>query len=429
MSHIVFASPAISCYHLQERARRELLRRGHRVTLLCSDAAAQTFWSTQVAGVEAIDLAAQPGPRQARRGEPASDAATRWLEQTRPDLVLFHGRQPGQAAIERAVRAAHSPALWTGKGLLPHTLQVDPGGLDEDASSQRWGARDFRVVAPDLPLLEACLAHALAGQEPLGLPRAPVRTPPAGRRAADAARAVLAGDVAGAWRAWRGWRAALAPPGLPAPRAIEDPATWTAPFLAVLLQPRADLRTAHGGPAPHLTDELLQRSREAADALGLSLVVALPEGADGARWRRALSRQPRPGVRLLPPQLTAVAAATAAAVVTVNHPLAAVALLAGTPVVHTGRALYHLDGVTRRAAPEALQAAVVDALRRDRPALRRRFLTWLMRYGHVWCSATHPTFNGMLGLIERIERAARASADARAASHRPGPAWPLAAKA
>ena len=65
--------------------------------------------------------------------------------------------------------------LWTGDGLLPHTLQVDPGGLDEDASSQRWGARDFRVVAPDPTLLEACLAHALASHDPLGLPRAPVQ--------------------------------------------------------------------------------------------------------------------------------------------------------------------------------------------------------------------------------------------------------------
>ena len=429
MSHIVFASPAISCYHLHERARRELLRRGHRVTLLCSEAAAQTFWSAQVAGVEAIDLRAGPDPRQARRGAPAGGAATRWLERARPDLVLFHGRQTGQAAIERAARAAHCPVLWTGDGLLPHTLQVDPGGLDEDASSQRWGARDFRVVAPDPTLLEACLAHALASHEPLGLPRAPVQTPPVGPRLADAAKAVLAGDVAGASRAWRGWRAALAPPGVPAMRATEDPAAWAAPFLAVLLQPRADLKAAHGGQASGLTHALLRRSREAADALGLSLAVVLPEGQQGTRWRRALSQNPIAGVRLLPPQLAAVAAATAAAVATVNHPLAAVALLAGTPVVHTGRALYHLDGVTRRAAPEALPAAVVDAIRRDRPALRRRFLTWLMRYGHVWCSATHPTYNGMLGLIERIERAAQASADALAASHRPGPAWPLAAKA
>ncbi|MGC6489257.1 MAG: hypothetical protein ACON4Z_16545, partial [Planctomycetota bacterium] len=131
--------------------------------------------------------------------------------------------------------------------------------------------------------------------------------------------------------------------------------------------------------------------------------------------------------RARPAEAAAGAAATATAVLTANHPAATVALLAGTPVVHTDGALYQLEGVTRRADAAAAAAAVEAAASQDRPALRRRFLTWLLRYGHVWCSPTAPTYNGLLGLAERIERAAHAAEDAARAGYRPGPCWPLAA--
>ena len=55
-----------------------------------------------------------------------------------------------------------------------------------------------------------------------------------------------------------------------------------------------------------------------------------------------------------------------------NHPLASVALLAGTPVVHTGSALYGLPGVATRAATGELASALPAALARDFPALRQR---------------------------------------------------------
>lgn len=446
MSHFVFATPAVSGFHLLERARRELARRGHRVSLLCADDATGTFWSAQMGDVERLE----PTPRQtwagptnvagdatradaaradARRGGARlRDAAAGWIDGARPDLVLFHGRHDAQAAIQDAARDAGCRTLWTGEGLLPHTLQIDPSGLDADASSQRWTARDFRVVSPDEGLLRASLADAFAGQTPLGLPRAPVLPPRPLRRIADAARAASAGDVAGAWRAWTEWRAAL-PPARTALPSREDapPPPPATPFVAVLLQPHRGPRSAQAGVSAEATRALLRRSLAIAADLDAQTVAILPPGSDGARWRRALSGTEFSGLLQLPAHAAAVAAATAAVTVTVNHPAAVVALLAGTPVVHTGRALYHLDGVTHQTRLSDLGAAASTALRRDRPALRRRFLTWLLRYGHVWCSPTEPTYNGLLGLVERIERQADAPSTASEPCHQYGPGWPLTA--
>lgn len=424
MSHIVFAHPEISRFHLCERLRRELARRGHEVSLLCADASAATFWDAQSHRVHRL-----PPPRRRRghgRGDLLLASASRWLQGARPDLVLFVDRHPAHAAVRAAADAAGCRSLWAGDGLLPHTLQVDPRGLDADASSQRWSPRDFRVVTPDPAMLEASLAHALAGSEPLGLPRTGVQAPPVGSRLRDAARAALGGDAGGAWRAWTAWRGAREGARAPAwdgraRAALEQPS------LAVLLQASHDPRTPHGGPRTALTRALLERAQVAARARNVGVVAVLPADAHEAPWRRLLSRPEHAAVRALPPEAAAVAAATATAVLTANHPAATVALLAGTPVVHTNGALYQLEGVTRRADAAAAAAAVEAAASQDRPALRRRFLTWLLRYGHVWCSPTAPTYNGLLGLAERIERAAHAAEDAARAGYRPGPCWPLAA--
>ena len=79
-------------------------------------------------------------------------------------------------------------------------------------------------------------------------------------------------------------------------------------------------------------------------------------------------------------------------------------LLASTPAVHTSDALHELRGVTEGATTDSVSDAVSRALKQHRPALRRPFLTWLLRYGHVWCRATTPSFNGMLGRADALKQ-------------------------
>ena len=153
-----------------------------------------------------------------------------------------------------------------------------------------------------------------------------------------------------------------------------------------------------------------------------------PKGRADGRAAAALRQRGRGRVHVLPHAAAALAAATAASIVTVNHPAATVCLLVGTPVLHTGSALYELEGVTHRTATRTLLEDHHRALAKPRPALRRRFLTWLLRYGHLWCSTTAPSFNGMLGLVDRIEQQAATSPAPRRGSYRAGPAWPLGAQ-
>tara|TARA_R110002073_G_scaffold89585_1_gene212057 strand:- start:97 stop:414 length:318 start_codon:yes stop_codon:yes gene_type:complete len=103
-------------------------------------------------------------------------------------------------------------------------------------------------------------------------------------------------------------------------------------------------------------------------------------------------------------------------------------MLAGTPVVHLGRALYGLAGATTSATLEELPEAVVAAQQSDQVVLRQQFLTWILQHGHVWCSATAPNHNGMLGLVQAVERRLQSDANSntRPLPYRPGPTWPLA---
>jgi hypothetical protein len=444
MGHIVFAAPSIRRFHLHERLRRDLLRRDHRVSVLCCERTSFTFWREQVAAVDLLATTRGDAPDanmqtllqqvtagdERRRLARLLPAATRWLERERPDLVLFHGeRSATTAALQFAARTVGCPVLWTGDGLLPHTMQVDDRGLDADAGSRRWQARDYRVVAPDDALLDASLAHALSGGEPLALPRAEVHVPMVSRRLLDALCYGLEGRFAASLHALHGWQAAFAdvtprPPVVP----VLD---LRPPFVAVLLQADDDPRLVHDGqPAPSPA-ELVQQALAAAARLDpdATVVAALPPRCTERRWGpQALAGAAGDRVRIVPAGGAAVAAATAAAVVTVNHPMATAALLAGTPVLHTGRALYELPGVTHATTPEGLPDALAAASGRDRPALRRRLLSWHLRHGHVWCSPTAPNHNGMLGLVEAVEKrlAAAGGAESRPLPYRPGPTWPLA---
>jgi hypothetical protein len=84
--------------------------------------------------------------------------------------------------------------------------------------------------------------------------------------------------------------------------------------------------------------------------------------------------------------------------------------------------------VTTITTVEGLPAAIASAQTMDRKALRERFLTWTLRYGHVWCSTTAPNHNGMLGLVQAVERRLQSDAksNTRPLAYRPGPTWPLA---
>lgn len=429
MAHFVFAAPGIDRFALHERLRRELLRREHRVTVLCGERREFTFWRQQFAGVEHVSRP-RAGSR-ARRANRLEAAAASWLELERPDLVMIHQRRTRQTlALERAARATGCEVMWTGDGLLPHTMQVDQQGLDGAASSLAQRAQDLRVVSPDDCLLETSLAYALSGHRPLALPIADVRKPSRALRLRDAAAYVAAGRLREALRALTAWDQALPQPEADATEATQF--DLEPPFVAALLQRADDPRVLLDAAEPPTAAALIEAAVRAADQLqpGAQVAVVAPPGArslDRAAERLCRTRGER--IRLLAHDAAGLAAATAASVITVNHPAASIGLLAGTPVLHTGRALYELDGVSLRTSAAELAEDHQRALARPRPALRRRFLTWLLRYGHLWCSAATPNFNGMLGLVALMEQRASAGRATQPNGYRPGPAWPLSPQA
>lgn len=403
-----------------------------------------TFWREQVSDVDLIVPShrdnhpdprltsfVQAAPREQwherqRLGMPI----LHWLERERPDLVLLHEeRSTATACIQFAARTVGSRVLWTGPGLLPHTMQVDLRGLDAEAQSRRWTAKDYRVVAPDRALLDASLAHAMAGGEPFALPRPEVRVPLLGRRLADAVSYAVRGQFSRAAHAMTAWRDPFendGPAGTRTPNIAMNPKS-----VCVLLQDPEDPRVVHDASEPPDPRTLIQCAIAAADAIDpdAAVVAVLPSRVTEAQMGLyQLAGEQVDRVRLVPLAGAAAVAATALVTVTINHPMAAVSLLAGTPVVHLGRALYGLDGVTTHARCDELPDAVVRALQNDRPALRRRFLTFLLQHGHVWCSQSAPNHNGMLGLVQAVEDALASDAESntRALPYRPGPTWPLA---
>ena len=60
------------------------------------------------------------------------------------------------------------------------------------------------------------------------------------------------------------------------------------------------------------------------------------------------------------------------------------------------------------------------------PALRRRFLTKILKDHHIWCPPTAPDSNGVSGVVRRIEAAIDSpNASSRPLRYRAGPVWPL----
>lgn len=430
MGHIVLAPQNLVRFHLHERLLRGLRQRGHRASVLATAPAIRTFWRhhdldalatlppAPPPDVDLGDLLAttDSAPSPGLRAIAASLVS--WFAAERPDLLVLHqARTPMARLVQFVARRAGCRVLWTGDGLLPHTLQCDDRGLDGEASCGQRPAVDFRVVRGEPELLHACLANVLARAEPFALPRAPVQAPPLRERLSDALTTWRELGGRAALASLSAWQQAL-PPAAPAPTACRLPTT---PFVAVLLQADDDPRLRLDAAAPPSASRLLRAT--AAALRELAIDADLVAVAAGPTSRRHLA-----GVPLAPAAAAPDLAATALATVTINHPLASVALLAGTPVLHIGRALYGVRGVATRTTLATLAADLRQALAHDYPTLRQRFLSWVFGHGHVWCSPDSPDHNGMLGLLHAIEaRLAEPVAGSPLLRYRTGPGWPLAA--
>lgn len=433
MGHIVFGAPPVDGFVLHERLQRELQSRRHTTTTLCLDAAEHAFCAANLTpaillcaddGASDADVMALLGmptdtPRAERRWlARAFAAAENWFARAGADLLLLHARRGPMATLLQFVARRHGVrVLWIGPGLLPHTLQCDERGVDGDAAASQRSALDYRVVQAEPQLLAACLANALARTPPFALPPAPIVTPSLGERLTAAWRVARDRGPTAAVRSLALAQRAIQPPLPDAPTRFAPPST---PFVAVLLQPAKDERLRLDADRPPGSSQLLGAVRTAAAAIDPALRVV----AVGAATAATLAAT---GCLHAPATAAVDVVAAAAATITVNHPLAAVALLAGTPVVHFGRALYGLPGVTVRCRVEELPQALHRALHRDHPTLRARFLTWLFGHGHLWCSPTHPDHNGVLGVVQAIEVRLRHRADEAPLRYRAGPGWPLAA--
>lgn len=432
MGHIVFGAPPVSAFVLHERLQRALLQRGHRTTTVCLDAADHAFFANnltpsvllaarqqrQVDAIAALGMPEDTPTRTRRWLASAFAAAERWFETVPADLLVLHARRGPMATLLQFVARRHGVrVLWTGPGLLPHTLQCDERGLDGDAAASQRSALDYRVVQAEPQLLAACLANALARTPPFALPVGQIAVPTRRVRLRAAVQVARDRGLLAAARSLREWREATPPVLVTGAEPFVPP---PAPFVAVLLQPANDPRVvldADQAPSP---GRLLAATVAAANAIDPALrvvavgdVAAATLAATGCLWAEAAA--------------AIDVAATAAATITVNHPHAAVALLAGTPVVHFGRALYGLPGVTTKCRLDDLPRALQRAMHRDHPTLRARFLTWLFGHGHLWCSPTHPDHNGVLGLLQAIEARLQRRADEAPLRYRAGPGWPLAA--
>lgn len=456
MGHIVFAAPGIDRFHWHDRLQRELHRRGHRTDTLLFDPIAQTFFHHQGfpctwIAPEAADAMRAPldelaATECARLGLPAQSkqhraaqrriatrlarclpGALRWFEHTRPDLILLHDRRSAeQGLLHFLARECGTRVLWTGDGLLPHTLQIDERGLDGDASSSRRSAFDYRQVANEPSLLQACLTNLLGRTTPSALARAEVHMPPLAQRLRDATQALLAGRLGDVPRAFGAWAAAQRPPRELPPPPDDLPRD---PFVALLLQDATDARVRLDTEAPPTPRELVMAVQAAAarlDPLAHTLVVLPPAGMHH-RLMSELAELPR--LRFAAANAAPEAAATALATFTINHPLAIAGLLAGTPVLHTGRALYALPGVTHQVPTAAFADALPVAATSDQATLRERFLTWVLGQAHLWCSPVRPDHNGLVGLVQELEsRLGERVPDGQRLRYRRGPAWPLAAE-
>ena len=449
MGHILFGAPSLAHYHLHDQLAAALKARGHRVTFLAPDALDFEFYSSQGQAAHALRrgaplpthvpirefalvdclLAGHASPR-ARRWQAAARGLARRvaplrhaLDRDPPDLMLLHqGRGGLHRLLHYVARECGTAVLHTGAGLLPHTIQWDTEGLDGDAAACRRRAIDYRRAKNDPALVERALSAWLAGATaPAVVRSAPGSDSWRGRLAAGT-RHLLRGDVATARRALGRWRDEVTPFHWPPDPPVPPPRP---PFIAVLLQtvdcPRVRLDAP---PGTRSVDLALAAARVAPLLDPRAAVVALlPEAGLPHRERGSLARA---GVLERPLTSAPQTLSTALAVVTVNHPLGIGALLAGTPLLHTGRTPYDIPGVSTRTTLDRLEHDMAKALALQTDTLRQRFLTRYLGTDHVWCSVDAPDPNGLRGLVARVEKQMREPGPmARGPGYRAGPVWPL----
>jgi hypothetical protein len=451
LAYVLFAAPSIASYHLHDRLAELAARRGHRVAVLAVDPVARAFWLAQGLPVQTLNttrtlpplahdlplaelaeidcrLAGHAGPTPAaqRRAEHqlrrhAGRLSVLWRDDP-PDVVVMHEGRTGLHRLVHYLSRQHGiGVLHLGEGLLPGTLTVDQEGAAGDAALCRRAAADYRGTAADPAFLHAALAAWIGGATaPSAVRRTPSK-PLLFDRVFAALGAMRAGPSA-VHTALHAWRAAATPPL----RAIRPAMPMPTPALAVLLQ-RDDCARVRLDAPPRLDPHtLLHTTRTAVDGIDRTIAVV------GVLPKEPLGRQGRGlaelGCQIIPHHGAAAVLATALAVVTINDPLAGAALLHGTPVVHLGRAIYGVRGVAVASTRATLADGLRTALSKERPSLRERFLTRILRRDHVWCASDSPDRNGLHGLMATIERmlAERTPYGGRIV-YRPGPVWPLAA--
>jgi hypothetical protein len=453
MGHVFLAAPTVERFHLHEQVGRRLMRRGHRVTLLATDPVTQRCYeahglparllepmrSQDPAGFAVQDFAVRdlrlqggggrPDLRQLRRLRQRLTRRVapllRLFETEIPDLVVTtDGRSGLHRLIDAVARNFGCAVTHLGEGLLPGTMQRDPLGIDGDSAAASRAAGFYRVARTDRAFCDASLA-AVLGE---------VDAPPVARRFVhppdliDRLTCLAAARSRAAWRSTverlRAWQDESR---RPAPR--RHPVVLglpREPFVAVLLQgprdPRVLCDTEHGGP--HAI-ELARAARRAVHAIDpdLGLVAVRGPGLD----ETALESIRAEGFKVRPAQEAAAAAATAAALITVNHPLAITGILAGTPVLHLGRALYAVPGVATATALDRLRPDLLGALEAPaNPTLRARFASHLLAEDHIWCAAEGPDPNGLRGIVTHLEDVLRRAAPPpEPTPYRAGPSWPL----
>jgi hypothetical protein len=439
MGQILFALPRIGRFHLLDRLARALVARGHEVAVLTGDRVQRDFFAAQDLSVSDLAPGGAPpsglpldelaeleakrrgsrAPAERRQLAARAAAVVRRFDADPPSLLFFHDVRDGLARLVHfAATRAGCRILHTGAGLLPHTMQIDVQGIDGDHSACGRSAIDYRDAPTDDALLGAALAAWIAGIAPQPLIRTPVAPPLWSSVPRLVARALLGRQ--GRYGSWRdGWRRPPARP--PAPVALPED-----PFLVLLLQDPGDARLRLDAPEPPPLGDLFAAMRRAADQLARDMpVLALAPHETIPGDLIAIARAHR--IEPLPAGAAPQVVPSALACVTINHPLGAGALLAGTPVLHFGRTPWGIPGAAQRASLGSLERDLMTALDDDPRTLRERALTRLLTEDHVWCSADEPDHNGILGLVAAIERRLThdaPSGSARAA-YRAGPVWPL----
>ena len=446
MGHVLLLAPRIRDLALLDALVRVLLRRQARVSVLATDRVTANCLESH--GIAATRLVPERrvGPtdpslddfvrREARLvGDPSdprllrrchdflarrTTPLVRVMETALPDLVVSIG---GRGGLDRLVHATARlfgcATAHLGPGLLPGTLQRDCDGIDGDREP----------VAPlqphlsgDRALIDDALAAALAGGASAWgpLPRV-VFGPTRG----DVLRAWLGAHRDGGLaatrarlRAWRDAAAAVGTPGLPPAFHLPQP-----PFTAVLLQSPDDprVRLDFDGDPPDAADLVgAARAASACSGLGEHIVAVL----DPAGKARAELRD-RDDVTIVPAGAAALAAATAAAVVTLNHPRAFVGVLANTPTVCLGRAMFARTGLAHRAGIDRLAETLRMALDARPDLLTYAELTRVLRDEHVWCDRDRPDVNGLGGIATWLEQVLDHAAPAQPpVRYEAGPSWP-----